>query len=355
MQKIRFKEGLMDNCITFGGSMTAQINFAMQQNYVPVFRDITMKNTTSEPISDVSLCISFEPGFAREFSSPALTLPPGQPVSVSPVNIVIDPGYLFSLTEKIVGSVTINAVRNGQVIASEVRSIELLPYDQWTGVNLMPEMTAAFIMPNHPCIQDIISRASEFLKKWTGDPSFTGYQSRSANMVKQQMGAIYAALQTLNIAYTMPPASFETAQRVRTPDAVVEGKSGTCIDLAVLYCSALESVGLNPLLVIVEGHAFAGCWLSNETFPDCLQFDVSALTKRAASGIDAMAFINCVDFTAGKKCDFSDSEKNAADYLADPEKFLFAIDVERTRASGREFPKTVLSGRLTTANANAPR
>ena len=332
----------MDNCITFGGSMTAQINFAMQQNYVPVFRDITMKNTTSEPISDVSLCISFEPGFAREFSSPALTLPPGQPVSVSPVNIVIDPGYLFSLTEKIVGSVTINAVRNGQVIASEVRSIELLPYDQWTGVNLMPEMTAAFIMPNHPCIQDIISRASEFLKKWTGDPAFTGYQSRSANMVKQQMGAIYAALQTLNIAYTMPPASFETAQRVRTPDAVVEGKSGTCIDLAVLYCSALESVGLNSLLVIVEGHAFAGCWLSNETFPDCLQFDVSALTKRAASGIDAMAFINCVDFTAGKKCDFSDSEKNAADYLADPEKFLFAIDVERTRASGvRPMPARI--------------
>ena len=31
-----------------------------------------------------------------------------------------------------------------------------------------------------------------------------------------------------NIAYAMPPASFEQAQRIRMPDAVLESKQGTC-------------------------------------------------------------------------------------------------------------------------------
>ena len=57
----------MDNIITFGGSMTKQINFAMQQNYVPVFRNITMTNNTDEELSNVRLRIRFEPEFAAVF------------------------------------------------------------------------------------------------------------------------------------------------------------------------------------------------------------------------------------------------------------------------------------------------
>ncbi|HRU98082.1 MAG TPA: DUF4011 domain-containing protein [Ruminococcus sp.] len=335
----------MDNMITFGGSMTAQINFAMQQNYVPVFRSITLTNITDSTIDDVHIRVRFEPEFANVFESAAVTLPPSQPVEIAPVNIVMSADYLFSLTEKLVGSVTIEALKGDEVIASEVRSIELLAYDQWTGVNFMPETAAAFITPNHPKVQEIISKASLFLQKWTGDPAFTGYQSRNANIVKQQMGAIYAALQAENIAYTMPPASYETAQRIRTPDAVLEGKAGTCLDLTVLYCTCLENIGLNPLILLVRGHAFAGCWLSNETFPDCLQYDVSAITKRIAKGINAISLVECTEFVAGRSVDFDDSESHAAAYLSDPAEFLFAIDVIRTRSSGiRPMPSRVAEG-----------
>ncbi|MBR2282866.1 MAG: DUF3320 domain-containing protein [Ruminococcus sp.] len=331
-----------NNIISFGGSMTAQINFSMQQNYVPVFRSMTMTNNTQQELKNVSLRISFEPEFARTFEAAPVNLLPGQPAEISPVSITILADYLFSLTEKLVGSVTIEAVQDGEVIASEIKPIELLAYDQWTGALFMPEMAAAFISPNHPRVQEILSKASLFLQKWTGDPAFDGYQSRNPNIVRQQMGAIYAALQAENIAYTVPPASFETAQRIRTPDSVLEYKAGTCLDLAVLYCSCLEAAGLNPLLFVISGHAFAGCWLENETFADCLQYDVSAVTKRIAKGVNAICAIECTDLVAGKKTDFDSAESHAASHFDKPSDFMFAIDITRTRAGGiRPMPSRV--------------
>jgi len=333
----------MDNMITFDVVMTAQINFSLQQNYVPVFRNVVMKNTTGEDMKSVRLRIKFEPEFANTFESVPLDIEAGGSVTISPIQTVMISDYLFSLTEKMIGSVTLEAVQNDEVIASEIRTVELLAYDQWTGTQNMPEMAAAFIMPNHPKVQEIVSKASLYLQKWCGDPAFTGYQTRNANTVRQQIGALYAALQEMNIAYTTPPASYETAQRIRTPDAVIDGKAGTCLDLAVLYCSCMEAVGLNPLLFIIKGHAFAGCWLDAETFPDCLQYDVSAVTKRIAKGVNAICAVECTDFVAGKSCDFDSAEKHAEANFEDADSFVFAIDISRTRASGiRPMPARVL-------------
>ena len=335
----------MENKITFSSNMTAQINFAMQQNYVPIFRNIVLTNNSDEEMKNVRVRISFEPGFAKNFESVPVDLRPAQPVEISPINIIILSEYLFSLTEKLVGSVTIEALQGEELIASESRSIELLAYDQWSGVNFMPETAAAFVSPNHPRVQEIVAKAGAYLQKWCGDPAFTGYQTKNPNIVKQQMGALYAALQEQNIAYTMPPASFEDAQRIRMPDAVLESKQGTCIDLSVLYCSCLEAVGLNSLLIFMQGHAFAGCWLEDETFSDCLQFDVSALAKRIAHGIDAICLVECTDFVAGKNTDFDKAEKHACDNLSEEEKFHFAIDISRTRSSGlRPVPSRVSDG-----------
>ena len=86
----------MDNKITFGGSMTSQINFAMQQNYVPVFRSIILTNATEASLENVKLRISFEPEFAKVYESMPVELRPGQPVEVSPINIVMNAEYLFN-------------------------------------------------------------------------------------------------------------------------------------------------------------------------------------------------------------------------------------------------------------------
>ncbi|MBP1578867.1 MAG: DUF3320 domain-containing protein [Oscillospiraceae bacterium] len=333
----------MENKISFSVQLTGAINYAMQQNYIPVVRSIVLTNNTVEAIKDITIKISSEPEFIKPFQTDLAQLLPGEPVEISPVKLVISSEFLFSLTERLNGSIHFEVLCGGEKLAEDDSETALLPYDYWQGGYILPELTAAFVTPNHPRIEEVTSKAGMYLKKWTGDPSFTGYQSRNPNIAKKQIAAVYAALQEENIAYRNPPASFERlGQRVRMPYSVLEQKGGTCLDLALLMASCLEAVGLNPLVILIKGHAFCGCWLEEQTFDDCAVDDISALTKRTADGMDMLCLIECTDYVAGKNTDFDRAEKHANDNLSDPSDFNVAIDITRCRGNGiRPMPARV--------------
>ena len=333
----------MDANISINGQVAGTINFAMQQNYIPVIRRLVFTNQGQEELDGLRVRISFEPEFAHVFEAQLPKLSPGTPVELSPVRLVMHGDYLFSLTERMEGNIRIRVMQGETCLHEECISIALLAYDQWPGLLQVPEIIAAFVTPNHPRVGELTAKAGKWLQKWLGEPSFTGYQSRNPNIVKTQAAAIYAALQAENIAYHMPPASYETmGQRVRLPHAVLEQKCGTCLDLAVLYAACLEAVGLNGLLVFVKGHAFAGVWLEEETFAECVEDDISALTKRMASGIDQLYLVECTDWIAGRSVDFDHAGKHAAEHLEDPVAFQCAIDMSRCRGSGiRPIPTRI--------------
>ena len=174
------------------------------------------------------------------------------------------------------------------------------------------------------------------------------YQSRNPDRVRKQMAAIYTALTEQQIIYSTIPASFEEhGQRVRLTDSVLAQKLGTCLDMALLYASCLESIGLNALIVITKGHAFAGGWLVPETFPDPAIDDVSLLTKRTAEGIYDITLVETTCMNMGHNADFDNAVKSANGKLSDPGSFILAIDVRRARHSGvRPIPQRVLNGQV---------
>lgn len=329
--------------VTFGA-----MNFAMQQNYVPLVRSVTIKNNSDEEIKDIMLKISFEPEFAKPFTHRIEVLPPHTEIEVSPVNIIVSTEFLFSLTERIVAQISVQLLCGEEELVNAGDNIDLLAYDEWSGCYIMPELIAAFVTPNHPAISGILKIATDYLRKWGKDPSITGYQSRNADVVKLQMAAVYAALQSKNIVYNNPPASFEKAgQRVRLPYSVIEQKQGTCIDLAVTYASCLEAAGLFPLIMIKKGHAYCGCRLEEETFADCVIDDFSAIDKRTVSGNEDILLVECTDFTAGEKIDFDRAVKHGKNNLSDSENFICAVDVRRARAGGlRPIPQKIDSNSI---------
>ncbi len=336
--------------VEVSGQFHGSINFALQQNYVPIIKYIRVSNVSGEILENLKLKISFEPQFAKPYETKIDRILPDTPVEISPIHIILSPEYLLSLTEKLVGSIQVELFLDNECIYSHVDTIELLAYDEWTGLLVMPEIISAFVTPNHPRISDLIHKAEAYLMKWTKDPSFSGYQTKNPRQVKLQMAAIYAALQEENIVYHMPPASYEKiGQRVRMVNTVLDQKKGTCLDLSILYASCLEAVGLHPLLVFITGHAFLGCWLEEDTFPDCFQDDVAAITKRLVQGIDEICVVECTDFVAGKSTDFDKAEKHAQDHFIHPENFILATDIIRSRGSGiRPVPmRTVEDGKYT--------
>lgn len=60
---------------------------------------------------------------------------------------------------------------------------------------------------------------------------------------------------------------------------------GTCMDMTLLYCACLEAMGLNPIMVLIHGHIFAGVWLVEDSFSDTIMDDPSQLQKRMSNGI----------------------------------------------------------------------
>lgn len=88
-----------------------------------------------------------------------------------------------------------------------------------------------------------------------------GESDESAGRV---MAACYELLRRNDFSYQHPPAladktiAFDVrqVQNVKFPRETIRDRSGTCIDLAILYASLLNAVGLEPHLALVPGHCF---------------------------------------------------------------------------------------------------
>ena len=324
------------------------INFAMQQNKVSVIHQLSIENMTSEPFRNIQVEITAEPDFGNITPVMVEAIPANDSVCLQSFSLVLSANYFAQLTERMSGSLKIEIRSEAETIFTRTYPIDILAYDQWGGINIFPEMLAAFITPNHAVLTPIIKRAAAILEQWTGTPSLDEYQSRNPDRVRKQMAAIYTALTEQQIIYSTIPASFEEhGQRVRLIDSVLAQKLGTCLDMALLYASCLESIGLNALIVITKGHAFAGGWLVPETFPDPAIDDVSLLTKRTAEGIYDITLVETTCMNMGHNADFDNAVKSANGKLSDPGSFILAIDVRRARHSGvRPIPQRVLNGQV---------
>ena len=75
--------------ISIDGQFSSSINFAMQQNYVPVIKNLVIHNHTEERLHDLTVKISFEPAFAKEYSCSVTGLEGGASVEISPVPIIL--------------------------------------------------------------------------------------------------------------------------------------------------------------------------------------------------------------------------------------------------------------------------
>lgn len=324
---------------------TPIVNFAMQQNHVPISRKLLLKNNSEFDIVNVSVQISITPDLADKTERLIDVIPQNSVFEVNNVNINISPKYLSEITERVVGEIIVSVSGNKESIAIEKYPIDILPFDQWGGVSVIPEMLSAFVTPNYPSINRIIHRASQFLEQWTANPSLDEYQSRNPDRVKKQIAAIYEAIAELNIVYCAPPASYELAgQRIRICDSILSNKIGTCLDMSLLYASCLEAVGINPIIVVTKGHAFAGGWLIDDTFADSVNDDISLLTKRIAVGINEIALVETTCMNAGKNISF-DAAVSMAEYkLVDSSKFVLSVDVKRSRFAGiRPLPLRTFS------------
>ena len=318
------------------------LNFAMQQNRVPVIRSLQIANISEKRLEKITVEIFAKP----EFSAPAkytfenldpqelvdITSPDNRQTFSEVVDLHLDPNFFMGITERFAGLLEIVVSVNSVEVERLTQEISLLAYNEWGGDYVLPELLAAYITPNHPLVAQVLRRASEKLKSWTGDGALCGYQRKSENHVLKQMAAIFAALEELDIHYSMPPQGFEiSGQKIRTCDEIATQKLGTCLDLSILYASCLEQAWLHPIIVLTKDHAFAGCWLVEETFASAVQDDLSLLSKRVSNDVGEICLVECTLFAQGTQIDFDKAVNEAKNHLLKENYFQFFIDVKQAR------------------------
>lgn len=323
--------------------------YAAIQNNVPVVRSIAITNTGTQPLSELEVLVSCSPAFALGARLHFDRLAPGEARKIGPVDLQADHGYLSRLDEAEKATIAVTARCQGSVVAEIKQDIEVLAYDQWAGTRSLPELLAAFCMPNSRVIDQLIGKASLLLRQSPGEVPMGAYQSRNREHVWKQVSAIYSTLLAEGLQYANPPASFGAdGQKIRSPERILEGRLGTCLDLAMLLAACFEQTGLNAVVLIREGHAWVGVWLIEACFPTALIDDVLAARKRVKSGellvLEATALASAQKPSLRRACATGEA------LLDEDTGFLYAVDIRRAR----ELQIRALPSRSATTEASDP-
>lgn len=322
------------------------INFAMQQNRASLIRSFTIENVSGEILRNVRIELTAEPEFLTAIPYLIEEIPVDGIIRIVDLKLELSSRFFVELTERFAGNISIDVWVDNEKALQKNYPVDILAFDQWGGISILPEMLSAFVTPNHPAISPVLRRAAIILEQLTGSSALNDYQSRNPNRVKHQMVAIYNAIAEQDIIYSSIPPSFEKyGQRIRLVENVLSKKMGTCLDMALLYATCLEAVGINPLIVVTKGHAFAGAWLVPDTFPDSITDDYSFLTKRTAEGINEMLLVETTCMNRGSNVTFDQAVQNADSQIGQGEDFILALDIKRSRLSGiRPLPQRISNG-----------
>ena len=337
--------------LTISVSHDPAINYAFQQNAIPVIRELAVRND-SLPRKDLVIRVRTEPAFAMPVELNVQSLEPEGEFHVAPLDLKLSPSFLADVTEKVSGCLHIDLIEGETIVATRTGAITLLAKNEWSGLDSLPEILAAFVLPNAPAVMSILSRASKILGEHTGRAAFNGYQDKSRKRAWEQVAAIYKAIGEAGIRYIAPPASFEnTGQKIRFPSDILEQRFGTCLDLVLLFCACCEQAGLHPLVLMHEGHAYAGCWLEDRTLEEPAIDDLQRIRKLAE--VEAITVFETTSLASESPVTLQDGERNAQPHLTTTLPFRLALDIRRSRIS-RIHPLPIPGQEIIPPNAAPP-
>ena len=315
-------------------TLIAKLNLADFQNAVPMLRELSIINDAADAANALELRVESVPAFLKAKVWRVDSVGAGKRYNITDLDVQLD-GALFSrLTEAETATVSFVLRRLGETADELARldhPVELLPRNQWGGLSHLPDLVAAFVQPNEPAVEYVLKQAAEILRKNGKNPALNGYKE-GVKHAWELASSIWSAVAAMGLDYALPPASFEhTGQKIRGPAQIAESGLATCLDLALLFCAAIEQAGLNPLLVFSKGHAFAGVWLKAEEFSSTVVDDITALRKRVK--LKELVLFETTVVTHRPTPPFTHATHLGAQHIseAEEETFELAVDIRRAR------------------------
>ena len=322
--------------MSYSFTITAEVepsySFAAWQNSIPLLRSLGISNNSANPVGNVQLNLSTPSGFLKPKTWQIDRLLAGDELALTDRSVELDPEFLTGLNEAEKNLIHFRLEREGDTLATLEIEVRVLARNEWGGMSQGGELVAAFVMPNDPAIAKILKSAARVLERHGHSPALDGYQSGDPQRAYLLMMAIWNATAALKLTYANPPKSFEhVGQKTRTPEIVIEQGLATCLDTSLLFAAAIEAVGLNPIVLMTDGHCFAGAWLVEKTLNQIVEEDSSEIRK-ALAGHELITF-ETTHVTQTPPGRFEDAIRVAKSTTNESkeDQFVAAVDIARAR------------------------
>lgn len=136
--------------------------------------------------------------------------------------------------------------------------------DMYWGTNFKyAPFIASWVTPHAAEIEKILAIAKEKAPA----RRLPGYENwkdaaEQEKSTETQARAIFAAVKQHGVSYVKSSMTFggnqDVSQRIRMPHESLNDNSANCIDGVVTFASLFENLGMDPVVVLVPGHAYVG-------------------------------------------------------------------------------------------------
>ncbi|HUT65474.1 MAG TPA: hypothetical protein VMZ05_04920 [Spirochaetota bacterium] len=243
--------------IRFGETKIAPLFAAMQSYYAkhPVGK-ISIMNTENQPVYDLK--VSFYQAGYMDSPTPSASIPELNAGETKQIDILASFNEEVFRTECITpltGEVIVTYTSNRRP-AEQRQSVSYDLYDKTSLIWDDDRKVAAFITPADSALRNYTS----FIRQTCKDDVIPSYCDKL-----QVAMQVFHALGEIGCMYQVDPTSPFTAVQenpmvvdsVSLPRDTLKRITGDCDDLTVLYCSLLETVGMETGFITVPGHIYA--------------------------------------------------------------------------------------------------
>lgn len=313
-------------------SYTPVLNFSIEQSCIPLIQSVSIKNNSSVALNQAVLELQLQPNLGDLYSIALSEIPPGETLLLEEVKYPVLPGKLRQVVEAEIATL-VCTLRQEDVLCKSSCQIEILAFNHWPGVRAPEGLLASFALPNHSSNIPLLHGVRDYLGSETGNNALDGYQSRLPQRVYKQVEGLYKTIQVQGISYAEVPASFENhGQKVRLPDMILQEGLGCCLDISLLMVGCLEQMGLNPVVFLINGHAFLGVWLLDDRFPEGVVDDIARIRNAVEAGL--LLPFDSSTCVVSPSVPLETAVGVARSYLQDDERFRYMIDVKVIRRAG---------------------
>ncbi len=308
-----------------------RVNFAMQQNGVPLVESVRVASRADAPLHDLTVELSLENDGAEPWTGRLALIGPGDTAVLNPTGFRLNARSLALRTEGERSSVNCRVSCDTGAVRAAF-PLDILAFDEWPGVGHFPELTAAFVTPNHPRVADLLGAARVSLRNAGQPEALDGYASGSRQRVSRIAEACFNAVSSLGVGYITAPASFETTgQRVRLADRIMRERLGNCLDLSLLLMSLWEQCGLHPVLLLPERHAMPAVWTHETHLPEAAIDEPARIRNLIELGeLIPVEATHCTHADAT----YERAVDSAKGQMDQPGELFCAIDIRAARARG---------------------